>query len=131
MKKWLITAAALLLLAACNSGNSRKIESLDEAIIRYAQALRWGRYQDAQEFQRDRSGEKWKIDEQALEHIRITRYVVQESNLNDDITEADVNVVLEYFNDSKGTVRKVPFRQTWWYEPKSKRWFVEGELPEF
>jgi hypothetical protein len=130
MKKWLITAAAVLLLAACNA-NSKKLETLDEAIIHYAQALRWGRYQDAQAYHLDREGERRKIDEQALEHIRITRYAIKDRTLNDDVTEADVNVVLEYFNDREGTVRKTPFRQTWWYEPEAKRWYVEGDLPEF
>lgn len=131
MKRLILLVIAAALLPGCTGGNRKKLETLEEAIIHYAQALRWQRYQDAEEFQIDRQGKRHNIDEAALQHIRITGYVVRDRVVNEAVSEADVNVELEYFNDAEGTVRKTPFQQTWWYQEKSKRWFVEGELPKF
>jgi hypothetical protein len=127
----LVILAIAALLTGCGAGNRHRLDQLDQAVIRYAQALRWGRYEDAQEFHLTRTGERKRIDLEAMKHIRITGYVIQEKTMNDDLMEADVTGVIDYFNDSRGTVRQVPLRQTWWFESDSKRWFVSGELPEF
>jgi hypothetical protein len=131
MKKGALILVAMALLAGCGAVNKHRLEMLDQAIVRYAQALRWGRYEDAQEFHLTREGERRKIDKEALKHIRITGYIIQEKVMKEELLEADVSGVIDYFNDSRGTVRQVPLRQTWWFEPEAKRWFVTGELPEF
>lgn len=118
-------------LAGCGAGERRRLDLLDQAIVRYAQALRWQRYEDAQEYHLTREGERKKIDQAALKHIRISGYQIQEKNMGDDLTEAEVVGVMEYFNDSRGTVQQVPMKQNWWFEPDSGRWFVTGELPPF
>jgi hypothetical protein len=131
MKKGALILVAMAVLAGCGAVNKYRLEMLDQAIVRYAQALRWGRYEDAQEFHLTREGERRKIDKEALKHIRITGYIIQEKVMKEELLEADVSGVIDYFNDSRGTVRQVPLRQTWWFEPEAKRWFVTGELPEF
>lgn len=126
---WLLLLATLL--AGCDAGNKRRLELLDLAIVRYAQALRWGRYDDAQQYHMTREGERLRIDPQTLKHIRIAGYTIQEKNMLDDLQEADVTGVIEYYHDTEGTLRQAPMQQRWWYSEESRRWFVLGGLPEF
>jgi hypothetical protein len=131
IRKLIFILVASTLLVACGGVDKYRLDQLEQAIVRYAQALRWGRYEDAQEYHLTRDGERSKIDKEAMRHIRITGYQIHEKTMNDDLMEAEVTGVMDYFNDDRGTVRQVPLRQTWWFEPSSKRWFVSGELPEF
>lgn len=131
IRNLILTLVAALPLAGCGAMERHRLDQLDQAIVRYAQALRWQRYEDAQEYHMTREGERKKIDQEALAHIRISGYTIQEKVMSDDMMQADVDGVLEYFNDSRGTIRKVPMTQAWWFNPESKRWFVNGDLPQF
>lgn len=127
----ILMCAAATLLAGCGAVDKYRLEQLDQAVVRYAQALRWGRYEDAQEYHLTRDGERRKIDAEAMQHIRITGYQIQEKTMSSDLMEAEVTGAIDYFNDSRGTIQQLPMRQTWWFEPNAKRWFVTGELPDF
>ncbi|MBI2993153.1 MAG: hypothetical protein HYY48_03135 [Gammaproteobacteria bacterium] len=128
----IICSALVLLLTACGGGSSTKrLESLEEAINHYAQAMRWGRYDDAEAFHMSRDGQRYQFNLEGLESVRITGYAVRERQLNDNLVEAEVAGEYSYFNTSYGTLRHAPFQQKWWYNTESKRWFVEGGLPEF
>jgi len=131
IRNLILILAALAPLAGCGAGESRRLELLDQAIIRYSQALRWQRYEDAQEFHMTREGERKRIDQEALKHIRIAGYQIQEKNMSDDLLDAEVVGIMEYFNDSRGTVQRLPTTQHWWFDPGSSRWFVTGDLPAF
>ncbi len=125
----------LLLVCALTSGcgemQSRRVSLLDESVVAYGQALRWGRYSDADLFQMDHDGTHHRIDEDKLKKIRITNYRVENKVMNPDATSAKVSGEIEYFNTDYATVETVPFKQTWWYNDKLKHWFVEGPLPAF
>lgn len=127
-----ITIAFTLLLAACGgSGSAKRLETLDDAVNHYAQAMRWGRYEDAETYHMARDGQRLKFNLQELENIHITSYTVRDRDLHEDLLGADVTGEYSYFSTSYGTLRQVQFQQKWWYEEKSKRWFVDGKLPEF
>lgn len=122
----------ILLLAACGgSGSAKRLDTLDEAVNHYGQALRWGRYEDAEAFHMSREGQRAMFKAENLESIRITGYSVRERTLSEDLLEADVSGDYSYYSTSYGTLRHVSFQQKWWYDEEAKRWFVEGELPEF
>ena len=131
IRNLILILAFVAQLAGCGGMERHRLDQLDQALIRYAQALRWQRYEDAQEYHMTREGERKRIDQEALRHIRIAGYAIQEKNMSEDMLEADVVGVMEYYNDSRGTVQKIPFQQAWWFEPESKRWLTTGELPQF
>ena len=131
IRKLILILAVATLLAGCKAGDSYRVDLLDQAIVHYSQALRWQRYEDAQEYHMTHEGERKRIDQQALKHIRISGYQIEGKTMSDDLMEAEVVGTLEYFNDSRGTVQQAPMTQHWWFEPESKRWFVTGELPQF
>ena len=127
-----ISIAFILLLSACSgTGSAKRLESLDEAINHYEQAMRWGRYEDAEAYHMTHDGQRLKFNLGELQKIQITAYTVRDRTLHEDLLGADVTGEYSYLSTSYGTLRHVQFQKKWWYEEKSKRWFVEGGLPDF
>ncbi|MBI1731359.1 MAG: hypothetical protein HYR49_01145 [Gammaproteobacteria bacterium] len=122
----------LAVLAGCNgSGVKSRLTSLDEAINAYAQALRWGRYDDAQQFHLTRNGDRVALDETMMKDIRITAYAVRNTKFDEKANEADVQAEFKYFITNRGTLQTKLVPQKWWYEEESKRWLLESGLPDF
>jgi hypothetical protein len=122
----------LFALTACGDSGVRKtVQDLDFAINDYAYALRWSRVDDAVAYHVNRDGDRPDIDLSAMQAIRVTGFTIREKNLNDDITGATVSGELDYYHNEYGTLRKVAYSQSWWYEPESKKWYLESDFPEF
>ncbi|MGH8248524.1 MAG: hypothetical protein ACREUU_19065 [Gammaproteobacteria bacterium] len=124
----------LVLVAATGCGGAgakRKLELLDEALIQYGQALRWGRYDDLQQYHMNRQGERTFIDQAAMQPIRVTGFSVQNKTVNDEVSEAIITGQVSFYHTDYGTLRQIPVNQTWWFEPESKRWLMDGEFPVF
>jgi hypothetical protein len=132
MNRFTAGIVILAALAGCGgSGVKTRITSLDTAITDYANALRWGRYEDAQKFHKNRDGKSVALDEHSMKDIRITGYSVRETVFNEESTEADVQAEFKYFLTSRGTLQTKVLPQKWWYEEESKRWLLESGLPDF
>lgn len=113
------------------AGTKKKLELLDEAILHYNQALRWGRYTDAQEYHVTRDGAHGRIDPALLGSIRITGMSVQSKDVNDEVTEATVTGEISYYRTEQGMLRQLPLNQSWWFELESRRWLIQSEPPVF
>jgi hypothetical protein len=132
MKRALLLMVLISALSACGGGDTkRRLQILDRSIDEYAQAMRWARYQDAEAFHKTRDGEAQKLDLEALKHVRVTGYAIRSRNIDVEVQEADIEGDLQYFLDSRGTLQRTPLKQKWWYEEKSRRWFLESEPPRF
>jgi len=128
----LIPLLLIVLLTGCQDrGVKKRLSSLDDAIHQYSQALRWGRFPDAQTYHLTRDDKRPPIDEQDFADVRITSYEIRETDFNDENTEAMVKGQYKYYLTSTGTVRTVPFEQDWWYKEEDKRWFVANGPPVF
>lgn len=122
----------LTLLAGCNgTGVKSRLASLDESIRAYAEALRWGRYEDAQVFHMGRDGKRIVLDEHSMADIRVTGYSVRETVLNEEGTTAEVQAEFKYFITDRGALQTIVVPQTWWHDDKSKRWLLDSGLPDF
>lgn len=122
----------LFTITACgDAGVKKKVEDLDHSIDAYAYALRWGRTNDVVAYHVYRDASKPEIDMSVMDVIRVTGYTIKEKKLNDDITEADVVGQLDYYHNEYGTLKKLEYRQSWWFEPETKKWYLESEFPEF
>ncbi len=121
-----------LSLTACSGGlTKKKAEVLQESIKQYNIALRWAQYNKVQDYHKKRDGSDSHIDRNALKNIRVTGYTVQEKVINEELTEATVKGVIDYYNNEYATLKKIDFTYVWWYEAESKRWFNESDLPDF
>jgi hypothetical protein len=135
LKPLLLRWAALLglVLTGCASMESKeRIESLDRSLITYGKALRWGEYEEAALYRLPRDGRPVKsVNRDDFKDIRVTSYQVFEQRFNRTQTEARVTMSISYYHEDTGTARTITDQQTWWYEPNQKRWFLDGDLPEF
>jgi hypothetical protein len=131
MKK-LIGLLVLVMLAGCNgTGVKSRLKSLDDSINAYAQALRWGRYEDAQVFHMGRDGRRIVLDEHTMKDIRVTGYSVRETVLDEEGTTAEVQAEFKYFITNRGALQTKVVPQTWWHDDESKRWLLDSGLPDF
>lgn len=128
----LLPVLMLALLAGCaGSAAKSRLKSLDDAINAYALALRWARYDDAQQFHMTRDGERIVLDEHVMENIRVTGYAVRETAFDEEANTAEVQAEFKYFITTRGTLQTKVVPQTWWYDEESKRWLVDSGLPDF
>ena len=134
-KQPLLGWAALfgLVLTGCASMESKeRIESLDRSLITYGEALRWGDYEEAALYRLPRGGRPVRsVNRDDFKDIRVSSYQVFEQRFNRAQTEARVTMSISYYHEDTGTARTITDQQTWWYEPNQKRWFLDGDLPEF
>ena len=135
LKPLLLRWAALLglVLTGCASMESKeRIESLDRSLITYGKALRWGEYEEAALYRLPRDGRPVRsVNRDDFKDIRVTSYQVFEQRFNRVQTEARVTMSISYYHEDTGAARTITDQQTWWYEPNQKRWFLDGDLPEF
>ncbi len=127
-----VAILVLALLAGCaGTGVKSRLKSLDDAINAYAQALRWARYDDAQQFHMTRDGERIVLDEHVMANIRVTGYSVRETAFDEEGNTADVQAEFKYFITTRGTLQTKVVPQTWWYDEESRRWLLDSGLPDF
>jgi hypothetical protein len=121
-----------LVLTGCASMESKeRIESLDRSLITYGKALRWGDYEEAALYRLPRDGRPMTpVNRDNFKDIGVISYQVFEQRLNRAQTEARITMSISYYHEDTGTARTITDRQTWWYEPNQKRWFLDGDLPE-
>ena len=130
---WAALLGLVLALTGCASvGSKQRLESLDQSLITYGKALRWGDYEEAALYRLPRDGRPVRsVNRDDFKGIRVSSYQIFEQRFNRAQTEARVTMSISYYREDTGTARTITDQQTWWYEPSQKRWFLDGDLPEF
>lgn len=132
MIRMLLIAVLAISLAACGGSATRdKVGNLDRAINDYAYALRWLRKNDAVAYHMNRDRTRPTIDTSALDVIRVTGFNIREKTLDEDMNGAAVVGNLDYYHNEHGMLRTLEYRQDWWYDEESKKWYIESGFPEF
>jgi hypothetical protein len=112
-----------VLLAACTPPKAG--DTLAESIRRYNEGVRWERFEVAAIHvpAAERSQFVDEADQRAKD-LKITDYeVVRVEQKNDKVAEVQVKV--EWYKDSEGTVRETQATQTW--ERHGKTWLIVDE----
>ncbi len=131
MKKVLGLLVLVMLVGCSSSSVKSRLKSLDDSIHAYAEALRWGRYEDAQVFHMGRDGNRIILDEHTMADIRVTGYSVRETVMDEEGTTAEVQAEFKYFISNRGALQTIVVPQTWWHDDESKRWLLDSGLPDF
>ncbi|MGH8537631.1 MAG: hypothetical protein ACREXM_14485 [Gammaproteobacteria bacterium] len=121
-----------LMAAACAGMETRdRLDNLELSVATYESALRWGDYDAAALYRVSRTGPYPPIDTEPLQAIRVASYEIVNQTLNATRTEATVTVLFRYYYQDVAQVATLRDVQKWWYDAASKRWFLDGELPDF
>lgn len=110
-------------LAACTPPKSG--DTLGESIRSYNEGVRWERFEVAASHIPAAERSQF-VDEadQRSKDLKITDYEVVKVDLKNDKV-AEVQVKLEWYKDSEGTVRETQAKQTW--ERHGKTWLIVDE----
>ncbi len=132
MKPSIVLLLIFPLLPACNQVKSgQQASAYEDAVTRYVASLRWGRFEDARAFHRTKEGEIPSVDIDKLERIRITGHTIRKNTIDPELDAGLTEVELKYYGNDSATIKKFTFSHHWWYDKRSKRWFIESEFPTF
>ncbi len=131
LRNTLVMILLLMLVACADNAVRKKVEDLDHAIDNYAYALRWMRKKDAVAYHMQPDGTKPVIDTSMMDVVRVTGFTIKEKTLNDELTRATVTGELNYIHNEYATLKTINYNQTWWYEPETKKWYLDSEFPQF
>jgi hypothetical protein len=128
----MILGFALGVGAGCASMEAReRMDTLDLSMAAYGNALRWGDYEAAAQYRVSRTGPYPPIAPEAFRSLRVASYDVVSMAVDSAQMEAAVSTVIRYYREDVGRVETVRDRQRWWYNPALRRWFLDGDLPDF
>ena len=118
----------LLLTSSCAILSQRKQTELTQTLWSYQSAIRWGRYADALEFQKDPQKD---FDYLSVRDVKVTSYRVAHRAFSEDGDHLDQTVEIRYIREP-GIVEKTIFdKQNWFYDEETEGWTLEGSLPHF
>lgn len=128
----LTIVALALTLSACASDPTRgKALALDNALRGYAATIRWGDIEQAESFidpEYLAAHPLSSIDRSRYQQVRISGYNEQplQKTSEDEVRQ---NVEIQLINENTQGVRSVIDRQTWQYDAKTNRWWLNSGLP--
>lgn len=116
----------LILCDSCSILSQKKQTELTQTLWFYRSAIRWGRYTDALEFQKNPQKD---FNFLSVSDVKVSWYTVERKAFSDDGDRLDQTVEIRYIREP-GIVEKTIFdQQTWLYEDEG--WVLDGELPHF
>ncbi len=120
---------AAVLLAGCGTieKDKRRI-SLEAALNRYGDAIRWGYYGPAFELVRP---EKRGAVPPNLENIQVTGYDVEQPPVPADENTVIQVVRIDYVQRDRQLMRTIHDRQQWGYDLETNTWWLDSGLPAF
>lgn len=136
MYKFLIGLGSCILLLG-GPGGCETMKVQDRSIVlgnetrAYRKAIRWGEYDLARELIRRRDGTVPEYDARFLQHVRVTSFEITKRELRNDSMEAVVASLISYYHIDSGSLRTITDTQTWWYDPVTLHWYIDGTLPDF
>jgi hypothetical protein len=120
-----LTIIMALLACGCAGMAAQSGETLTDSVRSYNEGIRWARYDTAATHvppgQRAQFVDDW---DQRAKDLRITDFEVVKVVQKGD-REARVEVKVEWYRDSEGTVRETRAMQTW--ERHGKLWLIVDE----
>ncbi len=131
MRRTVIAGCVFLLLAGCATTQSRN-RLRDATLDEYAAALRWGDFQSAWEYVDPalRAAHPLTPQQKALyATVRVAQYEASGPIAVDDDTIRQA-VQISLIVKSSQQVYGVLDRQTWRWDAKAKRWWLESGLPD-
>ncbi|HET7930442.1 MAG TPA: hypothetical protein VFL63_03500 [Rhodanobacteraceae bacterium] len=133
MRRIVIAGCVLLLLAGCASIQNRNKDRLrDQTLEGYAAALRWGGFQSALSYVDPavRAAHPLTPQQKALYNtVSVAEYETSGPVAASD-NDVEQTVQISLIVHASQSIRNVIDHQTWHWDDKAKRWWLETGLPD-
>lgn len=121
-----------LIASSCSTlGKNSQLDSIEQSLNDFRKALRWGYYEQAVNHIQIKNYKEPLRDTEYLKNIRITSYEYGKKSFSEDGSTADVVALINFYDVNQGTVSTINQKQTWWFDSEHKRWFLDGDFPDF
>ncbi len=131
LRRFMPIALLLTLIVGCASMRS-KSDLLDETLLAYQRAVRWGQMQEAVGFLDPKYLEKNPVSELTLQRfaqLQVIGYRVTGVPVAGDDGFARQTVQIEFVNRHTQSPRTVIDQQVWQLEPETRKWQLTSGLP--
>lgn len=124
----LMLCTSSILLTACATETRRN--RLDESLSFYASTIRWGDFEGAKKFYKNR--ESWsQINFGQLKTIKITSYDEKSRVISRDGHTLSQSVYIRYYDSNVGKELELTDAQTWGYDEEQEVWMLTSPFPAF
>ncbi len=121
-----------LMLSACTSmDSSKRMDNISDSLNSFRKAVRWGYYDEATRYIQLKDYTQTMRDTEYLKNIRITSYEYGQKHFSEDKNKLDVIALISFYDVNRGSVRSISEKQSWWFDEENKRWFLDGDIPDF
>ena len=128
----ILTALACSFCVSCASMKENgRLNAFGERTRAYGKMLRWGDYTQAAAMRRARDREPEPVNIETFKEIHVTAYQITHSELSADNARGSVSAAIEYYHERENRLRTLNDQQTWWFDEKQEKWYLDGELPVF
>ncbi|ADE16156.1 conserved hypothetical protein [Nitrosococcus halophilus Nc 4] len=119
-------------LVGCAGGLTKeRLVTLEDAIQAYASGVRWQHHELLNTLIRPQDQQPKPISREFWDNVRVTGYEIRGRQLSEDALTAEVTIEFDYYHPDDSVIRSLTTQQSWWYEEESRRWFLDGNLPNF
>jgi hypothetical protein len=107
------------------------MEKLESTQSVYWRAIRWDAPDIAASAIRYRNPARKLSLINPLANISVTNYQQISSTRDLEQDTATVQVVFDYIQSDTGKLFKLRDKEVWWFDAKTNRWYLDGDLPNF
>lgn len=133
MRRVLIPLAAVSLLALGGCATDQRKDSLTTTLNAYASTVRWGDFNQAQQFIDPKVREAHpasSLDMARYQQYKVSDYDEGNGPVPNGQFEVHQTVKINMVNVNTQAERTVTDRQTWRFDQESKHWYLESGLPD-
>lgn len=131
--KLMFTALSILVLSGCLTEKiekQKKADALQSTLYSYANALRWGYFDEAYNFRKYEKGE-YPDPPKGLNEVRVSAYdVIYPPTMIDDDMAVQL-VEIHYYFEAYQRLKTLRDREVWVFDQKAKRWYLDSPIPAF
>jgi len=133
MRRYLLPLLALIALSCAGCATDQRNQALITTLNGYANTLRWADFQSAQQFVDPKVREAHpltSLDLARFQQVRVTGYDEGAGPVPDGENQVRQVVQISLVNLNTQSERTVIDRQSWRYDPQTKRWWLMSGLPD-
>lgn len=131
--KLALVVLAIALLAGCAATGGQRDRSLEETLLAYEKAIRWGEFNTAAQFLHPEhmpTPSEGELMMKRYEQININGYVVKSQSPTSDENTYLQTAQVSFENRHNGRVRSINDPQVWRWEQAAERWMLTSGLPD-